>query len=223
MTTIRTTDVDSTGGYARLAIPSRCTSPEGRGDDYSYHQVLDPGELGEGGIMAELICRKRPLLLRTLERHVDSPEILAAMDGDVVVCAAAPGVDPSRCTSAGIRAFLVRRGQSLWMDKGTWHWLPFPVREEQVTMLLIFREGTGDCDIEFRDLEEPFAIEVDPAAGRGPAPAPVARRVSYGSCVPRRAWRGSCRGERSWPRCSRFPGSSRPPAGRHRGCRAPAS
>ncbi len=163
MTTIRTTAVESTGGYARLVIPSGCAAPEGRGDDYTYHQVLSPGELGEGSIMAELVCRNRPLVLRTLERHLDTPEILCAMDGDVIVCAAAPGVDPARCTSAGVRAFLVRRGQALWMDTGTWHWLPFPLGAEPVTMLLVFREGTGDRDIEFRDLEQPIAIDAVPA------------------------------------------------------------
>jgi ureidoglycolate hydrolase len=162
MITIRATAVQSTGGYARLVLPSGCPTPEAGGDDYSYHQVLGPEEFGESGIMAELICRKRALVLRTLERHLDTPEILAAMDGDVIVCAAAPGVDPARCTSTGVRAFMVRQGQALWMEKGTWHWLPFPVQAARVTMLLIFREGTGDHDIEFRDLEQPIAIETRP-------------------------------------------------------------
>jgi ureidoglycolate hydrolase len=159
MNTIRAGGVESTGGYARLLLPSGCAAPEAGGEEYSYHQVLRPDELGESAIMAELVCRQRPLVLRTMERHLDTPEILAAMDGDMIVCAAAPGVDPARCTSAGLRAFLVRRGQALWMDKGTWHWLPFPLGSARVTALLMFREGTGESDIEFRDLEMPFAIE----------------------------------------------------------------
>jgi ureidoglycolate hydrolase len=163
MTTIRTTTVELTVGYARLVLPSGCRTPEDGGPDYSYHQVLSPEELVESGIMAELICRKRPLVLQKLERHLDTPEILAAMNGDVIVCAAAPGIDPAHCASGDIRAFMVKQGQALWMDKGAWHWLPFPVPAAQVTMLLIFREKTGAREIEFRDLEQPITVETRPA------------------------------------------------------------
>jgi ureidoglycolate hydrolase len=160
MTTIRTSKWDPAGGeYARLILPSGCPKPEAGGQDYSYHQVLGPRELGEAGIMAELICRKRPLVLGTLERHLATPEVLAALDGDVIVCAAAPGVDPARCRPSDLRALPLRQGQALWLDKGAWHWLPFPTRTAQVTLLLIFREGTGDRDIEFRELAQPVGIE----------------------------------------------------------------
>jgi ureidoglycolate hydrolase len=163
MTTIRACAWNQVGGeWARLIIPSGCPKPEAGAQDYSYHQVLGPGELGESGIMAELICRKRPLVLGTLERHLATPEILAALDGDVIVCAAAPGVEPAHCAPADIRALMLRQGQAMWMDRGTWHWLPFPTRTAQVTVLLIFREGTGDRDIEFRELAQPVGIEAHP-------------------------------------------------------------
>jgi hypothetical protein len=163
MTTIRTTVLEQTGdGFVRLILPSGCSKPEAGGPEFSFHQVLGPGEIGDSGIMAELICRQRPLVLGKLERHLATPEILAALDGDVIVCAAAPGVDPARCKPAEIRAFTLRRGQALWMDKGTWHWLPFPIRTPQVNLLLIFREGTGDDDIEFRELAQPLGIEAEP-------------------------------------------------------------
>jgi hypothetical protein len=165
MTTIRTSVLDQTGdGYVRLILPSGSPKPEAGGPDYSYQQVLGTGELGESGIMAELVCRKRPLVLGTLERHLATPEILVALDGDVIVCAAAPLVDPARCQPADIRAFMLRQGQALWMDKGTWHWLPFPTQTAQVSLLLIFREGTGDRDIEFRELAQPIGIEAGPEA-----------------------------------------------------------
>jgi ureidoglycolate hydrolase len=163
MTTIRACSWNQVGGeWARLIIPSGFPKPEAGAQDYSYHQVLGPGELGESGIMAELICRKRPLVLGTLERHLATPEILAALDGDVIVCAAAPGVDPAHCAPADIRALMLRQGQAMWMDRGTWHWLPFPTRTAQVTVLLIFREGTGDRDIELRELAQPVGIGADP-------------------------------------------------------------
>jgi ureidoglycolate hydrolase len=169
MTTIRACSWNQVGGeWARLIIPSGFPKPEAGAQDYSYHQVLGPGELGESGIMAELICRKRPLVLGTLERHLATPEILAALDGDVIVCAAAPGVDPAHCAPADIRALMLRQGQAMWMDRGTWHWLPFPTRTAQVTVLLIFREGTGDRDIELRELAQPVGIEADPPRATSP-------------------------------------------------------
>ncbi len=146
-------------GYARLILPSGCAEPEAGGPEFSYHQVLAPGELGDGNIMAELICRKRPLTVGKLERHLATPEILVALDAGAVVCVAPPGADPASCRPSDIRALPLRQGQALWMDRGVWHWLPFPVRAGQVTMLLIFREGTGDRDIEFRELAEPVGIE----------------------------------------------------------------
>jgi ureidoglycolate hydrolase len=163
MTTIRTRAWDPTGDrYVRLILPSGCSKPEAGGPEFSYHQVLGPGELGESGIMAELICRQRPLVLGKLERHLATPEILVALDGDVIVCAAAPAIDPASCGPTEIRALSLRQGQALWMEQGTWHWLPFPTLKTKVNMLLIFREGTGDHDIEFRELAQPFGIEAEP-------------------------------------------------------------
>ena len=147
------------GGYARRILPSGCPEPEAGGPDFTYHQVLSPDELGESAIMAELICRKRVPVLDRLERHLRTPEILAALDGDVIVCVAPPEVDPARCEPADIRALPLRQGQALWLDRGTWHWLPFPTRSARVTLLLLFREGTGDRDLEFRDLAQPIGLE----------------------------------------------------------------
>ena len=70
-----------------------------------------------------------------------------------------PGSDPARCSPADIRAFLLKRGEALWMEKGSWHWLPYPTTAAKATMLLHFSEATGDRDIEFCDLAQPLSIE----------------------------------------------------------------
>jgi ureidoglycolate hydrolase len=158
MTTITTSTLEGSA-YARLVIPWGGTETGAEEKDYSFHQVLGPGELGESGIMAQLTCRKRPLVLDTLERHVDSPEVLAALDGDVVVCLAAPELDPAACRPGDIQAYLLKQGHALWMDKRTWHWLPFPTDKSRVSLLLIFREATGERDIEFRKLPQPIGVE----------------------------------------------------------------
>jgi hypothetical protein len=159
MTTIRVREPDpADSGWVRKVLPSGCPKPEAEGPEFSYHQVLAPRELGEGGIVAELICKKRPLVLQKLERHLQTPEILAALDADTVVCVAAPGADPARLGPADIRALPLGRGEALWMAKGTWHYLPYPTTAAKATMLLHFSEATGDRDIEFCDLAQPLAI-----------------------------------------------------------------
>jgi len=159
MTGIRVRELDPADiGWVRKVMPSGCPKPEADSPEFSYHQVLAPSELGEGGIVAELICRKRPLVLEKLERHLQTPEILAALDADAVVCVASPGADPTRISAADIRALPLRRGEALWMAKGTWHWLPYPTSAAQVTLLLHFSEGTGDNDLEFSSLAQPLAI-----------------------------------------------------------------
>ena len=149
------------GGFVRLVIPSGCLEPEESGPDFSNHRVLGPAELGDPPIMGELVCRKRPPVIGRLERHLRTSEILVALDGDVVVPVAAPEVDPARCAPGDVRALPLRRGQALWLDRGAWHLLPFPVRAEQVTLLLLFREGTAGHDLEFRDLGQPIGIALE--------------------------------------------------------------
>ena len=81
MTGIRVRELDpADSGWVRKVIPSGCRTPEADGPEFSYHQVLASRELGGAGIFAELICRKRPLVLEKLERHLQTPEILAALD-----------------------------------------------------------------------------------------------------------------------------------------------
>jgi ureidoglycolate hydrolase len=156
METVRTVGAESATGHARLVIPSGRASADG--EEFSYTHLLSPGGLGEPAIMAELTCRPRTPRLEKLERHLATPEVLVALDGEVVVCAAPPGTDPSRCRPGEIQGFLLRQGQGLWMAAGTWHWIPFPTGRQPVCMLLLFREATGDRDLEVVPLSAPLAV-----------------------------------------------------------------
>jgi ureidoglycolate hydrolase len=159
MTSIKVRELGpADSGWVRKVIPSGCAKPEADGPEFSYHQVLASQDLGGAGIIAELVCKQRPLVLEKMERHLRTPEILAALDADAVVCVAAPGCDPARCSPADIRAFLLKRGEAFWMEKGCWHWLPYPTDAAKVTLLLHFSEGTGDTDLEFSSLARPLAI-----------------------------------------------------------------
>lgn len=158
METVRTVEAGSAAGHVRLVIPSGRAPAQG--EEFTYTHLLSPGELGEPAIMAELTCHPRARRLEKLERHLATPEVLVALDGEVVVCAAPPGTDPSRCSADEVHGFVLRQGQGLWMAKGTWHWIPFPTGRQPVRMLLLFREATGDRDLEVVPLSAPLAVAI---------------------------------------------------------------
>jgi len=104
-----------------------------------------------------LIGHKREPVVVKLERHVNTPEVLAALDGDSVVCVAKPspkGTD----TIEGVQAFYIKQGEAFAMHEGTWHWIPVPVNSEECKFLVVFASGTEDNDLEVKDLLEEIMI-----------------------------------------------------------------
>lgn len=107
-----------------------------------------------------LVCRKREGVVNSLERHVRTPEILVALEGDSMICMARPESVSGTDQIERIQAFYVRQGEALVMHAGTWHWIPIPVDREESKFLVIFASGTEAEDLEVRDLSD--TIKVNP-------------------------------------------------------------
>ena len=105
-----------------------------------------------------LVCRKREGLIKSLERHTRTPEVLVALEGDSLICMAKPESVVGADRIEGIQAFYVRQGEALVMHAGTWHWVPIPVDREESKLLVVFASGTEAEDLEIRDL--PATIKV---------------------------------------------------------------
>lgn len=105
-----------------------------------------------------LVCRKREGVVKSLERHVRTPEILIALEGDSLICMAKPESVVDIDLIEGIQAFRVRQGEAFVMHAGTWHWIPFPINQEESKFLVVFASGTEADDLEVRDLPDTIKV-----------------------------------------------------------------
>jgi ureidoglycolate lyase len=113
-----------------------------------------PGKLSSG-VMA---CHDRERIYRTVERHTNTPEILVALNGDIVFLAAESL--PGENELVNPELFYMKKGQAIVFHPGTWHYAPFPINAEEAFLLVIFAEGTEDMDMDVMDIEDPIIVEV---------------------------------------------------------------
>ncbi len=93
--------------------------------------------------------KRREMNVDRLERHTGTTELLVQLQNDCVLFLA----KPSETTPAGseVKTFLLKQGQALVLDRGTWHWIPFPV-DENCRTLVVFKAKTPKLDYEVRAL-----------------------------------------------------------------------
>ena len=102
------------------------------------------------------IVKKHSNILEFMERHVQTPELITPIEGDFILPVAVSRnlVDPEETPIAeDVEAFYINEKQAVVMNKGVWHWAPFPVREE-ASFFVIFKKETSKRDTvvkSFRD------------------------------------------------------------------------
>lgn len=75
---------------------------------------------------AGLVCER-------MFRHATHTQALLVLDVDAVIAVAPAGADLARPGEIDqVRAFSLRPLDALVLDRGTWHWGPFPVGDEAV-------------------------------------------------------------------------------------------
>jgi Ureidoglycolate lyase len=156
--TAREASAKSLEGVGLFITPGGGKSPEA-GAEFSF-EMAAPGLGMPAGLCAgRLDCAARPMRLARLERHLRTPEMLSAVDGDAIICVA-PSQEPRDGELSGLRAIHLRRGQALVLATGAWHWIPFPTGSASVRFLVVFRAETGDDDLHFCDLADSATIEL---------------------------------------------------------------
>jgi len=145
-------DGKSMAGIGTYITPSEGQRPA-TGAEFSFGIVADDLGLSAPLCAGRLECAGRNMRVVKLERHLKTPEILSAVDGDSVICVAPPQ-EPVNGSLAGMKAILVKKGESIVLATGAWHWIPFPVGKESSLFLVVFRSGTGDDDLGFCELSE---------------------------------------------------------------------
>jgi len=136
-------------GIGHMITP-RTWSPPRPGDEHSYADTRDDLGLPAPCSSGVVECAPRPRVIRRMERHVRTPEVLVCLDGEAVVCLAGPQESAAGALK-DIRALKVRPGQGFVLDTGAWHAIPFPSGSAPARFLVIFRSGTGRDDLQFCD------------------------------------------------------------------------
>jgi len=110
-----------------------------------------------------LEVNKRNKDFTNLERHVKTEEVFFAIDKDVVVLVGKATPNQEVPEIETVKAFKLEMGKGIFLYKGTWHWLPYPLAEK-ARLLVVFQQGTVDYDLEIKDLKKlkgvTFSIKV---------------------------------------------------------------
>jgi ureidoglycolate hydrolase len=133
-------------------------TPMGSSEEFTYWGKVAELEMGPRVSTGYLACNPRAGVLKRLERHLRTPEILVALRGDSLVCMARPSDPGSKCID-GLQAFRVRQGQAFAMAARTWHWAAFPIGKTEAVFLVVFASGTEGADLEFVDLDGPREVQ----------------------------------------------------------------
>lgn len=139
-------------GIGTFLTPSAGEKPA-TGTEFSFGIVSAELGLSSPLCAGRLECAKRNMHVVKLERHLKTPEILSAVDGDSLVCVAPPQ-EPVNGSLTGMKALHVKKGESIILATGAWHWIPFPVGMDASLFLVVFHSGTGDDDLDFCELSE---------------------------------------------------------------------
>jgi ureidoglycolate hydrolase len=92
------------------------------------------------------------LVCQMLFRHVTHTQAIMVLDNDALMVVAAPG---TRLTSAddlsALHAFRLSAQDAFVLHRGTWHWGPFPLTADTVTLYnvqgLRYAEDNESCDL----------------------------------------------------------------------------
>jgi ureidoglycolate hydrolase len=137
-------------------ISSTKGKPLAKNRELTYWSKVSLLKMGKTVSTGVLLAHKREAVVKSLERHEKTPEVLVALQGDSIVCLGKPGAGPRKIR--GVKAFYVRQGQAICMHPGTWHCMPFPVNVRKCKFLVLFATDTEMSDLETRDISEEMKV-----------------------------------------------------------------
>lgn len=144
-------------GIGAIIAPVSGGTPNA-GEDFTFDIVTHELGLGPRLCAGRLSCAFREGALLKMERHLRTPELITSQRGEALVCMAPPqeAVDGAM---GDIVAVLVRAGESVLIDAGSWHWIPYPLAREGALFTVVFKDRTGEEDLEIRELRDARRLE----------------------------------------------------------------
>ena len=152
-------DLAALEGIGVLATPNKGKTLED-GAEFSFEFAVTDLGMPEGLCAGRLECSSRPMRLLKMERHLKTPELLSAVEGDSII-AVAPPQEPLNGRLTDVRAVIIRAGQAIVLAVGAWHWIPYPMGDKSARFLVVYRNATADDDLDFCELAEANDILFD--------------------------------------------------------------
>jgi mannose-6-phosphate isomerase-like protein (cupin superfamily) len=151
-------NADSFQEYGKL-LDSPSFKPWSQDEASSYWgkvALLDFKNTASTGI---LFTYKREFTLSNFERHMKTPEILVALEGDSIMTVGKSLPDGGIDTEA-FKSFIFKQGDAIAISAGTWHWAPLPMNCSKSKFLVIFAQGTEVEDMDVKILAQKLTITV---------------------------------------------------------------
>ena len=127
-------------------------------EGFSYRDVVNDLKLTTPLSSGLLECYPRKPSLDRMERHHRTREILVALEGEAAICLAPPQEKTSGSLD-GVVALRMSAGQSIILEVGAWHWIPFPTTNQAARFQVIFHRDTGKDDLDFFHFSQSLDIE----------------------------------------------------------------
>ncbi len=155
---------ESFSEFGQVCVAPPKIKPEHSCDEFDWWpdmMVFDSikGQYGAGFALA----KKSPFQQTCSERHMETPEFLLAVDGDMVVIVGPPDYpdEPARLPDfSRFAAFKVKAGEAILMKPGVWHYAAMPMKDEMY-MYCIFAKGTSEKDNRVIDFPYGEVLEVE--------------------------------------------------------------
>lgn len=150
--------------FGQVSVVPPVSKPEHSCDEYDWWpDVMVFDSIKKNYAVGFSKIKKTPLRQTCSERHMETPECLVAVDGDmyIIVGPADYPDEPERLPDLSrFRAFKVKAGEAILMKPGVWHYACIPLKEEMY-MYCIFSTETGDKDCYIVDFPDDAALEIE--------------------------------------------------------------
>jgi len=120
--------------------------------------VLAPNASSASVSFGSLKVNKRPFIVQDVEFHSFASEVMMPLDDDMIMYAGPASNDVIELDK--LEAFLIPKGTLVVFRAGAWHGAPYPVNNQQGTVLICLPERTYLNDTKKYLLDEKDFVEI---------------------------------------------------------------